>query len=334
MYWFETKTGEESPVISTRVRFARNVEGEKFPKKMTPAEKEKISERIRAAFADEKMMFVDFGKADGVVKEAYVQTHLASRALADAGEGSGLLLSEDGSIAVMIGEEDHVRLQAISGGKKIRETFEKALEFETKLESAVPMAYDEEFGYLTACPTNLGAAMRISVMIHLPALKALGRIGALTRSLNDAGFTVRGLFGEGSGESGAIYQISNQMSREAAPEEIVSSFERAVDRVILEEEKACDALLGSGREELEDRIWRARGTVQYARRMSYAEWIGLYSLLRFGKEIKSPAAPEGDLDRALIEAMPAFLQLQNADCADPAVRDAVRAERVRAVLGR
>ena len=116
MYWFDAKDGEHSPVISTRVRFARNVEGKKFPSKMTVAEKKEIVEQIRGAFSDEKTMFIDFGKADPIEKEAYVQTHLASRALASSGEGSGLILSEDGGVSVMVCEEDHVRLQAISKG--------------------------------------------------------------------------------------------------------------------------------------------------------------------------------------------------------------------------
>ena len=334
MYWFEAEDKTVTPVISTRVRFARNLEGKKFTSKMTPAEKKEVCQAVRGAFADEKTLFVDFGKADPVEKEAYVQTHLASRQLAQAGEGAGLLLSEDGSVAVMICEEDHVRLQAISKGEAIRETYEKALAWETKLENALPMAYDETLGYLTACPTNLGAAMRASVMIHLPCLKAAGRMDALTRSLNDAGFTVRGLFGEGSEESGAVYQISNQMSREADPEEIVASLERAVQRVILEEEKTRDAMIGARRDLLEDRICRAWGTLSFARRMSFSEWIGIYSLLRLGQEIGwEPAKSCRGLDRALIEGMPAFLQLQNAELADPALRDLARADRVRKILG-
>lgn len=334
MYWFETKDCENSPVISTRVRFARNLEGKKFPQKLTGAEKREICEQVKSAFADEKMLFVDYGTAEKTVKEAYVQTHLASRALAAAGEGAGLLLSEAGDVAIMINEEDHVRLQAISKGKKIRETFEKAKAWETRLEEKVPMAFEEPFGYLTACPTNLGAAMRASVMIHLPCLKVTGRLNALTRYLNDAGFTVRGLFGEGSEESGAIFQISNQMSKSAAPEEIISSFERIVEQIILEEEKAKDLLLQTREKELEDSVCRAIGTLKYARRMAFSEWISLYSLVRLGKEIGLEEAEKCEnLDRMLIEAMPAYLQLRNAELLAPNLRDEYRAARIREMLG-
>ena len=329
MNWFEAKEEEFSPVISTRVRFARNLSGKKFPRKMTPKEKKEVCEAVRGALRDREPMFVDFGKASKGEKEAYVQTYLASRELADKGEGSGLLISREGNVSVMLCEEDHVRLQAVLKGKKIRACYELALDWEKALEEKIDVAYDPALGYLTACPTNLGAAMRVSVMIHLPALKETGRLYALTRSLNDLGFTVRGLFGEGSEGTAGIYQISNQMSRDAAPEEIVSSFEKVVEQVILEEEKARAALFSDSRTIWEDKICRAMGIVSFARSMSFAEWIELYSLIRLGKEAGLPeAARFSDPDRCLIEAMPAYLLLRDASLSSPQLRDEARAARL------
>ena len=326
MYWFEAKDGDFSPVISTRVRFARNLEGEKFPHRMNEKERRGVCEKVKKALEGENALFVDLSRASKSEKEAYVQTYLASRELAEAREGAGLILSREGDVSVMICEEDHIRLQAVLKGKKIREAYELALEWERKLEEKLPVAYDDEFGYLTACPTNLGAAMRASVMIHLPALKYAGRLHALTRSLNDLGFTVRGLFGEGSEASGEVYQISNQMSRDLSPDEIVAALEKVVDEVIREEEKAREALLSRDRTGWEDRILRALGTVRFARRMNFAEWIEDYSLIRFGKEMKlkeTDAFP--DPDRALIEAMPAYLKLRDASLSSPTLRDEARA---------
>ncbi|MBQ3866372.1 MAG: hypothetical protein II776_05670 [Clostridia bacterium] len=335
MYWYEQSKEENGPVLSTRVRFARNLKDTPFPDLLDDAGRRAVYDRVKKALADLDLSFVDFSQAGDLVKNAYVQTHLASAALAKAGPGAGLALSKNGDAALMIGEEDHLRLQVIRAGRKIRETFDEAVSWEKALESRLPVAFAKPWGYLTACPTNLGAAMRISVMIHLPALKATGRLSAVARGLTEAGGTVRGLFGEGTRGDGALYQISNQMSGGKTPEEIVSDFERLLERVELEETRARDALRDADKVGLEDQIFRAAGTLSAARRMRYGEFLELYSLVRLGKEMGYPELQNArGLDRLLVELTPAPMVLADETLRDENKRDEARAARLREAMTR
>lgn len=333
MYWYEKKPEEGGIVLSTRVRFARNLEGIPFPAELKEEERGKVFSRIREAFSEKDPMAVDFGETDDRVKEAYVQTHLASAALAKGGKGTGLLLSREGDVSVMVNEEDHLRLQVILTGKAIRPAFEKAMEWMQVGEKALDFAYRDGLGYLTRCPTNLGAAMRISVMAHLPAIVATGSMNAMIRRLNDAGFTVRGLFGEGSRGGGNIFQISNQMSRDKTPEIIVESFSKVVTQVEEWERGAKEALLKDASLDLEDRVFRALGILKYAKKMSYQEFISLYSDLRFGREAQMALPAETEqLDRLLIDLMPAPMLLRDGSLGEADARDAARAKALREAL--
>ncbi len=325
MYWYEKERGAFSPVLSTRVRFARNLEGVPFPERLEGQEKKKVFEQVKAAFADEKVMAVPFDSLEPLVKKTYVETHLASPALAARGEGSGLILSDDGAVSLMVNEEDHLRLQVIMAGKEIQPAFDLALSWVKKAEERLPLAYRDGLGYLTACPTNLGAACRISVMIHLPALQALKQIPALTVSLNHAGFTVRGLFGEGSREGADMFQISNQSGRARTVEEILSAFSQVVEQVEQREATARKKLAESKGLPLEDSISRAVGLLAYSRQMSYEEFMRLYSLVRLGQALKLPVAEEFEhLDRLFIELMPSPLELSDKSLCDASARDKAR----------
>ncbi len=325
MYWFELPQKENGIVLSTRVRFARNLENVPFPARQTDSQREEVFETVRAAFAAKNPMAVPFSEVDDVVKEAYVQTHLASRALAGKAKGSGLLLSRDGKVSVMVGEEDHIRLQVILPGKEPEAALATATEWMQEAEAHLPIAYRDGLGYLTSCPTNLGAAMRLSVMIHLPAITETGAMPTLTAKLADAGLTVRGTFGEGSRESGCIYQISNQMSREKTPEEICSSFSLVLQQVEELEQKAKEKLIEQSRVALEDRVMRSLGILHYAKKMSYSEFIKHFSTVRFGREAGF-AGCEGleILDRLFVELMPAPMLLRDRNLSDEVERDQKR----------
>lgn len=333
MYWYENQTGENTIVLSTRVRFARNLEQYPFPSRLDEEGRLKVWDRVRQAYEGKDAMAVSFGDVDEIVKHAYVETHLASRALAAKGKGSGLILSRDGEVSVMVGEEDHIRLQVIVPGKGVKRAFEKAVEWMGYAEARLPLAFREKWGYLTSCPTNLGAAMRLSVMIHLPAITRGGVMNTLTRNLNDAGFTVRGLFGEGTREGGEIYQISNQTSREKSPVEIAEAFEKMLEQVEALEKKARDTLLSQNSLEMEDQVFRALGTLKNARKMSYGEFISLYSRVRLGREAQMAGTEHtAVLDRLFVELMPAPMILRDASLSDEAARDVERSRILREKL--
>ncbi len=333
MYWYEKEAKQFSCVLSTRVRFARNLEDTPFPHRLLPEEAEGVFARVKDALKEEKIMAVLFENLEHTVKQAYVQTHLASEALLCGRAGSGLILSEDGDVSIMINEEDHVRLQVFSPGSAVQESFDKAVAWCKKLEDKLPFAYRETLGYLTSCPSNLGAAMRISVMIHLPAMTMGGVMGSLTKSLNNAGFTVRGMFGEGSRESGAIYQISNQMSGAKDPKRILREFLQMLAQVEENEKKAREGLITADEMGMTDRVYRALGTLKYARKMSYGEFISLYSTLRFGMEAGIVEEKKGfALDRLFTELMPAPMMLRDATLQEDGARDERRAALLREAL--
>ena len=250
MYWYEKEVKTFSPVLSTRVRFARNIEKVPFPHLLPDEEKRTLWQKVCDAYVPHGGRPVSFEKMDALEKTVYVETRLASPALAKKGVGAGLILSPEGDVSIMVGEEDHLRIQAIYPGKALGDALDAAANW-CKMGESLGFAYRKGPGFLTACPTNLGAACRISVMIHLPALQAAGAMNALTQSLNSLGLTVRGAFGEGSREAGGIYQISNQQSREKTPEEICESFERVLADIEEKERSAAAHLYNKNKEEKE-----------------------------------------------------------------------------------
>ncbi|MBR2634111.1 MAG: hypothetical protein IKD31_00855 [Clostridia bacterium] len=330
MYWYEEKSTSPSAVLSTRVRFARSLEGIPFPHRASPEERRTVYEKVLEAFSGTGMMEVSFDRAEEAVREAYIQTRLASRELGQTGPHAGLLIAADGKGAVMINEEDHLRIQVIRKGKALREAFSEAKALCRKAEEKLFFAYRDGLGYLNACPTNLGEGMRLSVMIHLPALSASGKMDALIRRISDSGFTVRGIFGEKSREAGGIYQISNQCSREKTGEEILRSFEKAVEAVEEAEKAATAGLLSRDRLFWEDRVSRALGTLKYAKKMNYGEFVELYSTVRFGASANLGEAPDPDLlDRLFVELQRGPLVLRDRSLADERERDRRRSEILR-----
>ena len=330
MYWYENDAAPFSPVLSTRVRFARNLEGVPFPRRLTKEGKEKVWEEAAQAYEGLCPVKVPFASLSPLEKRTYVDTRLASADLLSEDRGAGLLLSRDGEVAIMVNEEDHLRIQAIESGDNLKRAKEAAVKAAKYGEERLAFAFREKLGYLTSCPTNLGAACRISVMIHLPALHALSAMPGLIQRLNNAGFTVRGAFGEGSRAGGGIYQISNQMSRDKDVEAIALAFEEMLSQVRERESAAREKILSRQKTKIEDRICRAVGVLLHARKMDYGEFCELFSLVRFGKALGLDEARDLTLpDRLLIQLAPAPMALSDASLQDADARDLARSERIR-----
>ena len=167
----------------------------------------------------------------------------------------------------MVNEEDHLRIQSMASGLQLQQAYDHAVQIDKAIEAKHPYAFDERFGYLTACPTNVGTGLRASVMLHLPALTMSGRITRLIRSIIQLGYSVRGLYGEGSEALGAIYQISNQRTMGISEEATIEQLTKIVEGIIAEERKSRQSLLHNDKEGLEDVLWRSYGVLQYARRV-------------------------------------------------------------------
>ncbi len=310
MAWYNNIGAEADTVISSRVRLARNIVGYPFSSKLSDADAKEMIQKIATPLESSGITKIDFSTLSPLQASSYVEQHKVSPEFAAKKEPHALFLQDQAGIAVMVCEEDHLRIQSILSGLNLHEAYQNALLVEKRLDEDFDFAYSEQLGYLTHCPTNLGTGMRASVMMFLPALTEGGYMDALAVQLSKIGLTVRGLFGEGSGAAGCMYQISNQITLGITEEETLNKLQDAVSQIIESEHKARTSITGEAKERLTDRIMRAEGALRYAYRMSSAEFIRLFSDVRFGIALGliSDISYE-QLGTLLVEAMPATLTL-------------------------
>jgi len=245
-------------------------------------------------------------------------------------ESKGLCIGEREVLSIMINEEDHLRIQVMKSGFDLRDAWYLINDIETELGNLLNFAYSMDFGYLTACPTNTGTGMRASVMLHLPSLVMTKQIGKVLQAITKLSLTARGLYGEGTEASGNFFQISNQVSLGQSEEDIIDNIERIIKQIIGHEQSARDALLSNNRNALEDRIWRAYGTLKNAHIINSDETIDLLSLVRLGVDLGLIK----EVDRALVNELfiiiqPAHLQKLEKKKLNPNERDVKRAQIVR-----
>lgn len=335
MAWYNM-TGESSDtVISTRVRFARNLAGYNFDSTLGEKEAREIIEKISDIFTS-AMGFerIDLNEKNRLEALSYVEKHFISREFAAKKTPHTLLLSEKFNTAVMVCEEDHVRLQTILPGLALNEAYEDLCRFDDQLDSNVQIAYDEKLGYLTHCPTNLGTGMRASVMMFLPALTMAKQIGGIASQLSKIGLTIRGMYGEGSESRGSLYQISNQVTLGVSEEETIRKLSEIVAQISNRERKLRATLKDERFDALKDKVLRAEGTLRYAHMLSSAETTELFSLVRLG--VAMGIIEDVDcamLSRILVETAPATLTLTSEkELKTDTERDIARAEKIKAVL--
>jgi len=322
-------------VLMTRVRLARNLDGKSFPGWAREADKEAVLAACRSAVSAapslRRGLNVALADLSELERQILVERHLISRELSGAKNGAGLVVSRDQSIAVMINEEDHLRIQVLRSGLQLKKAWNTVDELDSNLEERLDFAYSPTLGYLTACPTNLGTGMRASAMMHLPALVIAGQMEKVVRAVNQLGMVVRGLFGEGSDASGSIFQISNQTTLGEAEEEIIKRLGSVLQSIIDHEINAREKLLEADAPKLCDKIGRAYGILQNSHVLTSSEAMNLLSLLRLGADLGIfPGEQRSLVDRLLIEAQPGHLQYTQHGELDPSQRDLLRAARLRA----
>jgi protein arginine kinase len=321
-------------VLMTRIRLARNLAGQPFPGWARPAQRSKVLEACTAAVVAASPMkrglCVGIHELSDLEKQILVERHLISRELSSSTGGSGVVISRDQSISVMINEEDHLRIQVLRSGFQLRKAWNAIDEFDSGLEDCLDYAFSSSIGYLTACPTNLGTALRGSAMMHLPALVIAGQMEKVVRAVNQLGMVVRGLFGEGSDASGSIFQISNQTTLGESEEAIIRRLQTVLQSIIEHELNARQKLLEADAPKLFDKMGRAYGILQNSHMLSSNEAMNLLSLLRLGIDLG--VFTDGYrpmIDRLFIEAQPGHLQYLQKGELDPTRRDLLRAERLR-----
>lgn len=332
--WYQTDGEQSDVVISTRLRFARNLNGYPFPHLMNDAQKKEVNEKVRDALIGgnsalrDSFRYISAEELPPVQLAAMAERHLISPDFARNPKGRALLLMNDESVSIMLNEEDHVRIQVMGSGLQLEKAYDMADKIDTLLDETLHFAFDEELGYLTACPTNLGTGMRASVMLHLPASEADGTLRRVAGSLHKIGATIRGSYGEGSESVGAMYQISNQVTLGITEKDTVANLLDITNQIIALEKASRNKLLEN--ESFQDSVWRALGIMKSARVMSSEEFAKLYSAVRMGvAEGTVTGVTLGELSNLYQSVQPAALMEQYGDGMTPQLRDKQRAEILR-----
>jgi protein arginine kinase len=332
--WLRSAGPDSDVVLSTRIRLARNVEGFSFPSRIKPAVRadlETILRRwIEAAGVADGGCYWNLGTLDDIGRQLLMERHLVSRELVIAEGHRGVTFAPHERLSIMTNEEDHLRIQVIRPGQCLEESLTQAIEIDRALENHIPYAFSESYGYLTSCPTNVGTGLRISVMLHVPCLVLAKQIDRLLKSMARVGLTVRGFYGEGSKSEGDIIQISNQHSLGRSEAELLGTLENMISKVVEYERGVRTRLFHDDRTTMEDRAWRAMGTLRYARRMSSDEAFQHLSAVRLGINLQMfPGLAVGDVNELLVITQPAHLQTSKGRELRPLDRDQARASLLR-----
>jgi protein arginine kinase len=328
--WY-AQTGEQGDVaLSTRVRLARNLADLPFPARLNANGKQKAAEEIRRASENlPELCWIDMTELSQIEAVSMAERRLISADFAKQEAGTALLLRGDERVSVMLCEEDHLRIQAYSPGLALEETWAMADALDTALGQGLNYAFDERLGYLTQCPTNLGTAMRASVLLHLPALAALGRVGRLGESIGKLGLTIRGAFGEGSEAEGSLFQLSNQVTLGIAEQQALDNLQAITLQIAEQERRARTELLQ--RPEWDNKCWRAYGILRYARILDSSDAVRLLSLARLGAAGGILPVSIEILNALMTDIQPATLCLAR-QVKEPETRDRARAEMIREQL--
>jgi protein arginine kinase len=328
--WLRGDGPEGDIVISSRVRLARNLADHLFTTRAADPEKKEIAEKIRetvmqSKFA-ERIIYVDLEKEDPVQAEVLLERHLISRELARGAGPRGVAFGSREAISIMVNEEDHLRIQVLQSGSQLEDAWRGANAVDGLLEAGLTFAFSPRFGYLTACPTNVGTGMRASVMLHLPAMVFMRHIQKFFQAVHTMSLTVRGLFGEGTEPMGDLYQVSNQVTLGKPETDIVSNVNRIVPQLIRYERQLREEMLRRERRALEDRVWRSLGVLRHARLITTQETLAHLSNVRLGVNLGVIEGIDVKLVNDLfILSQPAHLQRTEGRPLEPGERDEVRA---------
>lgn len=336
--WLKGTGAHANIVMSSRIRLARNVSQHPFPNKARKKDLQEVLTMVEEAIAKINL-FKDtvtfhINDLDNVDRQFLVERHLMSHEHATNPEAKALIVSKEEVLAVMVNEEDHLRIQVMESGLTLKESWDVATAIDDALSKKLNFAFSPQWGYLTSCPTNTGTAMRGSVMLHLPALVMTKQINKVLTAISKLSFASRGFYGEGTQASGNFYQISNQVSLGHSETDVINNIIGLIRQIIEQEEQARQALLLQNRPMLEDKIFRSYGVLKTAHIISSQETVELLSMVRLGVDLQILK----DVDRKSINDLfimiqPAHLQKLEGKKLSAAERDIKRASLIREKMG-
>lgn len=331
--WYTTHAPEDDIAVSTRIRLARNLSGLPFPARMTPEQRKELNLKVKNAVLQsntpfaKSLKYIDMADVPQTEIAAMVERHIISPEFAEENADRAIIISADESISIMIGEEDHVRIQVILGGLQLEKAYDTAEQLDSLLYNELHFAFDRNLGFLTECPTNLGTGLRASVMLHLPVTESNGEISSIAETVGKIGFTVRGMYGEGTKASASMYQVSNQITLGISEKNAIDNLKIITAQLIDKERKARNGL---NKIKLEDMCFRALGTLQNSRILSSKEMMDLLSRIKLGISmgiIKTDVLPI----KLFIEGQPNMLMKKYGQL-EPEERDIYRAAFIRDAL--
>lgn len=335
--WMQGNGPHNDIILSSRMRLARNIADIPFPAGLDDERAKEVIGMVKDSLskAEAPLKFKNYlmKELPPIERQSLVERHFISPGLSKNNTSGAALISNDGMVSIMVNEEDHIRIQTILPGLQIKKSWEIASSIDDILEQNLEYAYNENWGYLTSCPTNVGTGMRASVMVHLPALNITGNMNRILQTVAQIGLTIRGLYGEGTEIVGNIFQISNQITLGRAEEEIVENLTAVTMQIIDKEKEARKILFDNNRVHIEDRIWRSWGIMKNARLMSSQECMKLLSDIRLGVDMGIiENIPIQLLNEIMIETQTASIQKQIGKELSEGERDIIRAEMVREKL--
>lgn len=332
--WYLGTGAQSDVIISTRIRFARNIKEFPFPAKLSVPERIRVNNILEKAILDCEeygFKFIEMKTMSQLQAVSLAERHLVSPEFASSNDGRALVITEDESVSIMLCEEDHIRLQVMKAGLSLDEAFKTADSIDNAIGRRLNYAFDERIGFLTQYPTNLGTGMRASVMLHLPALSALGQVQKLVATVSKLGLSISGSYGEFTQAKGDLYQLSNQITLGISEKVAIENLKSIALQVAAQERSAREELCKL--KETEDKIYRAYGILKYARLLGADEFMQCISLVRLGAVQNILKTDEALISKLMVDMQPATISISVERPLDDKARDVLRAQLVRESLG-
>lgn len=332
--WYMQRTEYDDVYVASQISLSRNLAEFDFQPRIKTEDAERLIDKVRSLTSEiegrEGIEYYSCNvlKLTEVEKSSLVESHSLSPSLVTKKQPSGLILSEDESISIMINEEDHILIKAIGAGNNIKAVLEKANRLDDFLDSRLRYAYSDKYGYLTTCVTNVGTGMQASYMLSLPALTMSEKIRPLQEEVGKFGIVIRGVYGEDSKSAGFIYQVSNQKTLGSSEQELIENLDQITSQIVALERKTRDSWIEKTRDEIEDKVYRSYGVLKYTRSISLNDSLMLLSQIKLGSDwgilpIKGNGA---DIYRLMVEIQPAGIQSRSKKIMKKKECDKARAE--------
>lgn len=335
MNWYLDNGKDSDIIISSRIRLARNIKDFPFKIKMTKEDKNELLEKVKfiTPSLGYGLKFLYLKDMDDITKMSLVEKHILSPEIAlNKDQDSAILINDEENICIMLNEEDHMRLQVFTSGLDLQNTLNLAVEIDEKLNESLGFSSSKKYGFLTACPTNVGTGLRASVMVHLPALKITGNLSKLLHIVNSFGMTIRGAYGEESKAKSDIYQISNNQTLGITEKEIVTNLEN-ITKKVMEQERLARKYLAKNTDDLEDKVYRSFGILINARKLTSEETDNLLSDIKLGTDLGIiEELNDLKVKELMLYTKPANLQKRVGKLLDANERDKNRAEVIKQII--